>query len=63
MTDIHRINIGSPVSFGLSWPSINPMAAAAPKLVYHLTRSRFVADVKRHRQSLLAYEVAQAMLR
>jgi cation diffusion facilitator CzcD-associated flavoprotein CzcO len=63
MRDIHMFNIASTMSFGPSGSSINAMTTAVPKLVHGLTRGLFAADVERHWQSLLAYDVPQAVLR
>jgi cation diffusion facilitator CzcD-associated flavoprotein CzcO len=63
MTDIHMFNIASTMSFGPSGSSINAMTTAVPKLVRGLTRGLFKGDIERHWQSLLAYDVPQAVVR
>ena len=50
------------MSFGPSGSSINAMTTAVRKLVDGLTRGLFKADVERHWQSLLAYDVPQAVI-
>jgi cation diffusion facilitator CzcD-associated flavoprotein CzcO len=61
--DIHLFAIGSTMSFGPSGSSINAMTTAVAKLVSGVTRGLFEADVERHWQSLLAYDVPQALVR
>jgi cation diffusion facilitator CzcD-associated flavoprotein CzcO len=63
MTDIHMFNIASTMSFGPSGSSINAMTTAVPKLVRGLTRGLFKGDIERHWQSLLAYDLPQAVVR
>ena len=63
MTDIHLFNIAATMSFGPSAASINAMTTAVPKLVAGLTRGLFLGDLDRHWQSLLAYDVPQAVLK
>jgi cation diffusion facilitator CzcD-associated flavoprotein CzcO len=62
MRDIHLFNIAATMSFGPSGSSINAMTTAVPKLVHGLTRGLFTGDVERHWQSLLDYDVKQAVL-
>lgn len=62
MRNIHMFNIASTMSFGPSGSSINAMTTAVPKLVAGLTRGLFTEDVERHWQSLLAYDVKQAVI-
>ncbi len=62
MRDIHLFNIASTMSFGPSGSSINAMTIAVPKLVSGLTRGLFEADLDRHWQSLLDYNVPQAVV-
>jgi FAD-dependent urate hydroxylase len=61
--NIHLFAIGSTMSFGPSGSSINAMTTAIAKLVSGLTRALFQADVERHWQSLMAYDVPQAVIR
>ncbi len=61
--NIHLFAIGSTMSFGPSGSSINAMTTAVAKLASGITRGLFTADVERHWQSLLAYDVPQAVLR
>jgi cation diffusion facilitator CzcD-associated flavoprotein CzcO len=61
--NIHLFAIGSTMSFGPSGSSINAMTTAIAKLVSGLTRALFQADVERHWQSLMAYDVPQAMIK
>jgi cation diffusion facilitator CzcD-associated flavoprotein CzcO len=63
MADIHMFNIASTMSFGASGSSINAMTTAVPKLVAGLTRGLFVADLEHHWQSLLDYNVPQAVVK
>ncbi len=56
-------NIASTMSFGASGSSINAMTTAVPKLVAGLTRGLFVADLEHHWQSLLHYDVPQAVVK
>jgi cation diffusion facilitator CzcD-associated flavoprotein CzcO len=63
MTGIHMFNIASTMSFGPSGSSINAMTTAVPKLVAGLTRALFTADLERHWQSLLAYDIPQAVMK
>jgi cation diffusion facilitator CzcD-associated flavoprotein CzcO len=60
---IHLFAIGSTMSFGPSGSSINAMTTAVAKLASGITRGLFTADVERHWQSLLTYDVPQAVLR
>jgi len=60
--NIHLFAIGSTMSFGPSGSSINAMTTAVAKLVSGITRGLFQADVERHWQSLLAYDVPQAVI-
>ena len=62
MRNIHVFAIASTMSFGPSGSSINAMTTAVRKLVDGLTRGLFKADVERHWQSLLAYDVPQAVI-
>lgn len=62
MRDIHVFAIASTMSFGPSGSSINAMTTAVRKLVDGLTRGLFKGDVERHWQSLLAYDVPQAVI-
>jgi cation diffusion facilitator CzcD-associated flavoprotein CzcO len=62
LADIHLFGIGTTLSFGPSGSSINAMTIAIPRLVAGLTRGLFIADLPRHWQSLLAYDVKQAEL-
>jgi cation diffusion facilitator CzcD-associated flavoprotein CzcO len=62
MADIHMFNVAATMSFGPSGSSINAMTTAVPKLVNGLTRGLFTADVDRHWQSLLDYDVPQAVV-
>ena len=57
LADIHLFGIGSTLSFGPSGSSINAMTIAVPRLVNGLTRGLFAADIERHWQSLLDYDV------
>jgi len=59
---VHLFAIGSTMSFGASGSSINAMTTAIPKLVHGLTRGLFRDDVEVHWQSLLDYDVPQAVL-
>jgi len=61
--NIHLFAIGSTMSFGPSGSSINAMTTAIAKLVSGLTCALFQADVERHWQSLMAYDVPQAVIR
>ena len=63
ISNIHLFAIGSTMSFGASGSSINALTTAVPKLVSGLTRGLFRADVETHWESLLAYDVPQAVLR
>jgi cation diffusion facilitator CzcD-associated flavoprotein CzcO len=60
--DIHVFGIGSTLSFGPSGSSINAMTIAVPKLVAGLTRGLFKADLSRHWQALLDYDLRQVEL-
>lgn len=60
--DIHVFGIGSTLSFGPSGSSINAMTIAVPKLVAGLTRGLFQADLSRHWQALLDYDLRQVEL-
>ena len=60
--NIHVFAIASTMSFGPSGSSINAMTTAVRKLVDGLTRALFKADLERHWQSLLAYDVPQAVV-
>jgi cation diffusion facilitator CzcD-associated flavoprotein CzcO len=60
--DIHVFGIGSTLSFGPSGSSINAMTVAVPKLVAGLTRGLFEADLSRHWQALLDYDLRQVEL-
>jgi hypothetical protein len=60
--NIHVFAIASTMSFGPSGSSINAMTTAVRKLVDGLTRSLFKGDLERHWQSLLAYDVPQAVI-
>jgi cation diffusion facilitator CzcD-associated flavoprotein CzcO len=60
--NIHVFAIASTMSFGPSGSSINAMTTAVRKLVDGLTRALFKADLERHWQSLLAYDVPQAVI-
>ena len=62
MRNIHVFAIASTMSFGPSGSSINAMTTAVRKLVDGLTRGLFKGDVERHWQSLLAYDVPQAVI-
>jgi len=62
LRNVHLFAIGSTMSFGASGSSINAMTTAIPKLVHGLTRSLFRDDVEVHWQSLLDYDVPQAVL-
>jgi hypothetical protein len=62
MADGHMFNIASTMSFGPSGSSINAMTTAVPKMVAGLTRGLFQAAVQRHWQSLLDYDVPQAVV-
>ena len=62
LADIHVFGIGSTLSFGPSGSSINAMTVAVPKLVAGLTRGLFKADLSRHWQSLLDYDLRQVEL-
>lgn len=62
LADIHLFGIGATLSFGPSGSSINAMTIAVPKLVAGLTRGLFSADLQRHWESLLSYDVKQAEL-
>ena len=60
--NIHVFAIASTMSFGASGSSINAMTTAVRKLVDGLTRGLFKGDLERHWQSLLAYDVPQAVI-
>jgi FAD-dependent urate hydroxylase len=60
--NIHVFAIASTMSFGPSGSSINAMTTAVRKLVDGITRGLFKSDVERHWQSLLAYDVPQAVI-
>ena len=60
--NIHVFAIASTMSFGPSGSSINAMTTSVRKLVDGLTRALFKADLERHWQSLLAYDVPQAVI-
>jgi FAD-dependent urate hydroxylase len=60
--NIHVFAIASSMSFGPSGSSINAMTTAVRKLVDGITRGLFRSDVERHWQSLLAYDVPQAVM-
>jgi cation diffusion facilitator CzcD-associated flavoprotein CzcO len=62
LADIHVFGIGTTLSFGPSGSSINAMTIAIPRLVAGLTRGLFTADLARHWQSLLDYDVKQGEL-
>lgn len=62
LADVHLFGIGATLSFGPSGSSINAMTTAVPRLVAGVTRGLFAADIDRHWQSLLAYDVAQVEL-
>ncbi len=62
MADIHMFTIAASLSQGPSGSSINAMTTAVPKLVAGLTRGLFKGDLERHWQSLLAYDVPQAVI-
>ena len=62
LVDIHLFAIGATMSFGPSGSSINAMTTAVPKLVAGVTRGLFAADIGRHWESLLAYDVEQVQL-
>lgn len=62
LSDIHLFTIASTMSFGPSGSSINAMTTAVPKLVAGITRGLFRADLDRHWDSLMAYDVEQADL-
>lgn len=57
LADIHVFGIGSTMSFGPSGSSINAMTIAVPRLVAGVTRGLFAADLQRHWQALLDYDV------
>ena len=63
LADVHVFAIASTMSQGPSGSSINAMTTAVPRLVEGLTRGLFKADLDRHWQSFLAYDVPQAVLR
>jgi cation diffusion facilitator CzcD-associated flavoprotein CzcO len=63
IADVHLFAIASSMSFGPSGSSINAMTTAVPKLAHGLTRGLFRADIERHRASLKAYDVRQAVVR
>jgi FAD-dependent urate hydroxylase len=50
------------MSFGPSGSSINAMTTAVRKLVDSITRGLFKGDLERHWQSLLSYDVPQAVI-
>jgi cation diffusion facilitator CzcD-associated flavoprotein CzcO len=60
--DIHLFGIGTTMSFGPAGASINAMGIAVPRLAAGVTRGLFEADLPRHFESLLAYDVAQVEL-
>ena len=60
--NIHVFAIASTMSFGPSGSSINAMTTSVRKLVDGLTRGLFEGDLERHWQSLLAYDVPQAVI-
>ena len=62
LADIHVFGIGATLSFGPSGSSINAMTAAVPKVAAGVTRGLFAGDLRRHWESLLAYDVKQVEL-
>jgi cation diffusion facilitator CzcD-associated flavoprotein CzcO len=60
--NIHVFAIASTMSFGPSGSSINAMTTAVRKLVDSITRGLFKGDLERHWQSLLSYDVPQAVI-
>jgi cation diffusion facilitator CzcD-associated flavoprotein CzcO len=62
IANIHVFAIASTMSFGPSGSSINAMTTSVRKLVDGITRGLFAGDVERHWQSLLAYDVPQAVI-
>jgi FAD-dependent urate hydroxylase len=60
--NIHVFAIASTMSFGPSGSSINAMTTSVRKLVDGITRGLFAGDVERHWQSLLAYDIPQAII-
>jgi cation diffusion facilitator CzcD-associated flavoprotein CzcO len=59
--NIHVFSIASTMSFGPSGSSINALTTAVPTLVAGLGRGLFKDDIERYWQSLLAYDVKQAI--
>ena len=59
LADIHLFGIGSTLSFGPSGSSINAMTIHVPRLVSGVTRGLFEGDLKKHWESLRAYDVKQ----
>lgn len=62
LADIHLFGIGTTMSFGPAGSSINAMTIATPKLAAGVTRGLFRADLARHWESLLGYDVPQVVL-
>jgi cation diffusion facilitator CzcD-associated flavoprotein CzcO len=62
ISNIHVFSIASTLSFGPSGSSINAMTTMVPKLAAGIGRGLFQADIERYWQSLLAYDVKQAIL-
>lgn len=62
LRDVHLFAIGATMSFGASGSSINALTTAIPKLVHGITRGLFRDDVEAHWQSLLRYDVPQAVI-
>ena len=58
LADIHDFTIATVMSLGPAGASINAMTTSVPRLVRALTRGLFRADVARHYESFLNYDVA-----
>jgi len=61
--NIHVFSIASTLSFGPSGSSINAMTTMVPKLAAAIGRGLFESDIEQYWQSLLAYDVKQAIVR